>query len=121
MNVHNTAQTFFRPMMNTRFRQQFRNQKALSWSGNRMLWLSVGKILLILFPMVLVVNFWLASSFKNLEVSVQAVENARHELMDKQIKLRAQRAHLFSPEQVRLIAAEKYALHVPEKEQVKLF
>jgi uncharacterized protein (DUF58 family) len=121
MNVHNPAQSFFRPMVNTRFRQQFRRQKTLSWSGNRLLWLSIGKILLVLFPLVLVVNFWLAASFRNLEVSVQAVENARHELMDKQIRLRAQRAQLFSPEQIQLIAAEKFALHIPEKEQVKLF
>ena len=121
MNFHNPAQSFFRPMVNTRFRQQFRKQKSLSWSGNRLLWLSIGKILLVLFPLVLVVNFWLAASFRNLEVSAQAVENARHELMDKQIKLRAQRAQLFSPEQIRLIAAEKFALHIPEKDQVKLF
>ena len=121
MNFHNPAQSFFRPMVNARFRQQVRKRNVLSWPGDRMLWLSVGKILLVLCPMVLVVNFWLASSFNNLDVSVKAVESARHELMDKQIRLRAQRAQLFSPEQIHLIAAEKFSLHVPEKDQVKLF
>jgi len=89
--------------------------------GDRELWLSVGKILLVLCPMVLAVNLWLASSFNNLEASVQAVESVRHELMDNQINLRAKRAQLFSPERVQMIAAEKLSLHVPGKEQVKFF
>jgi hypothetical protein len=121
MTVHNPAQSYFRPMVNTQFRQQVQKQKGLSWPGDRELWLSVGKILFVLCPIVLAVNFWLSSSFKNLEISVEEVETVRHELMDKQIKLRAQRAQLFSPDQVQLIAAEKLSLHVPGKEQVKYF
>lgn len=121
MNIQNPSQSYFRPMANMRFKQQLRKQKALSLPVERELWLSIGKTLLVLCPMVLVVNFWLASSFKNLEVSVQAVENVRHDLMDEQIKLRAQRAQLFSPDQVQPIAAEKLSLLVPGKEQVKYF
>ena len=119
MNVHNPAQSFFRPIVNTRFRQQLRRQKTLTM--DKVLWLSVGKLLLVLCPLVLVANLWLASSFRNLDTSVKEVEGVRHELMDKQIRLRAQRAQLFSPEQIHMIAAEKFSLHVPEKEQVKIF
>jgi hypothetical protein len=121
MNYHNPAQSYFRPMSNMRFQQQLHKQKAFSWQGDRDLWVSVGKILLFLCPMVLAVNFWLASSFKNLEGSVQEVESVRHELMDKQIKLRAQRAQLFSPDRVQPLAAERLSLHVPGKEQVRYF
>jgi hypothetical protein len=121
MNFHNPAQSYFRPLANTHFKNQLQKQKALSWPGDKELWFSVGKMLLILCPIILVVNLWLASSFKNLEVSVQAVENVRHELMDNQINLRAKRAQLFSPERVQMIAAEKLSLHVPGKEQVKFF
>ena len=106
-------------MVNTRFRQQLRRQKTLT--VDKVLWLSVGKILLVLCPLVLVVNLWLASSFHNLDASVKEVESARHELMDKQIRLRAQKAQLFSPEQIQMIAAERFSLHVPEKDQVKIF
>ena len=119
MNIHNPAQSFFRPMVNTRFRQQLRRQKTLT--VDKVLWLSVGKILLVLCPLVLVVNLWLASSFHNLDASVKEVESARHELMDKQIRLRAQKAQLFSPEQIQMIAAERFSLQVPEKDQVKIF
>jgi hypothetical protein len=121
MNIHNPTQSYFHPMANTRLKQQQRKQKTCSFSGDKVLWISIGKMLLVLCPMILAVNFWLASSFNSLEVSVQAVENVRHELMDKQINLRAQRAQLFSPQQVQMIAAEKYSLHVPGKEQVKFF
>lgn len=121
MNFHNPAQSYFRPMVNTRFRQQLRKQKVFFLPGDKELWLSVGKILLVLCPLVLAVNLWLASSFNNLEASVQAVESVRHELMDNQINLRAKRAQLFSPERVQMIAAEKLSLHVPGKEQVKFF
>ncbi len=119
MNVHNPAQSFLRPMVNTRFKQQFCRQKTLT--VDKVLWLSVGKVLVVLCPLVLVMNLWLASSLRNLDVSVKEVENLRLELMDKQIKLRAQRAQLFSPEQIQAIAAQKFSLHVPEKDQVKLF
>jgi hypothetical protein len=118
MNMHNPAQPYFRPM---RFRQQVRKQKAFSLPGEKELWISIGKMLLVLCPMVLAVNLWLASSFNNLEASVLAVENVRNELMDSQIHLRAKRAQLFSPERVQALAAEKLSLHVPGKEQVKSF
>ena len=109
-------------MSHARFRQQtLRRPKTFSWAGDRLLWISIGKILLVLCPLVLVVNLWLASSFSTLDASVKEIENARHELMDKQIKLRAQRAQLYSPEHIRLMAAEKFSLRVPEKDQVKLF
>jgi len=87
MNIHNSAQVFYRPIPNARFRQQIRRQKAFSWAGDRMLWLSIGKMLLVLCPLVLLANLWLAASFNTLDASVKQVEQAREELMDKQIKL----------------------------------
>jgi len=121
MNIHNSAQVFYRPIPNARFRQQIRRQKAFSWAGDRMLWLSIGKMLLVLCPLVLLANLWLAASFNTLDAYVKQVEQAREELMDKQIKLRVQRAQLYSPEHVQLMAAEKFSLRIPDKDQVKLF
>jgi hypothetical protein len=121
MNIHNSVQPFYRYAPTAGFRQQVRRKKTFAWPGDRMLWISVGKILLVLCPLVLIVNLWLGASFRNLESSVREVENARLELMDKQIKLRAQRAQLYSPEHIQLMAAEKFSLRVPDKDQVKLF
>ena len=108
-------------MVNSRFRRQLRSRRALSWTSDRILLVWLGKMLLVLCFLVLGVNFWLASTYKHLETSVQAVENSRLQLMDKQIKLRTERAQLFAPEKIQMIAAEKLALHVPGKEQVKMF
>ena len=121
MNFHYPAQPCCRPRVNSRFLQQLDNQQVTSRSVDRKLWLSVGKVLLVLCPMVLAVNLWLASSFKNLEQSVQALENVSHQLMENHISLRAQRDQVFSPERVRIIAAEKLSLYAPEKEQMKFF
>lgn len=118
MNFHNSAQPYFRARANARFLQQFDQQKVFSLSGDRKLWHAVGKMLLVFCPMFLAVNLWLGSCFNNLEQSVQAVENVRHELMDRQIGLSAKKSQLSSPERVRIIAAEKLSLNVPEKEQV---
>lgn len=121
MNFHNPAETYFRPRARAHFLQELDQQKVFSLSGDRKLWRSVGKILLILCPLLLAVNLWLASSFNNLEKSVQVVENLRYELMESQNNLRAKRDQLLSPERVRIIAAQKLSLHVPGKEQVRVF
>ncbi len=75
-------------------------------------------MLLVFGPIVLVGHFWLASLFNNLEKSVHAAENVRHELVDSQICLRAKRDQMFSPEWIQSNAAEKLSLHTPAKEQV---
>jgi len=120
MNYHNSVQPYCRPRANWRLPQQLSEQKVFSLSGERKLWFSVGKMLLVFCPMLLAVNLWLASSFDILEQSVQTVENVCHELMESQSNLRTKREQLFSPERVRIIAAEQLALHVPEKEQVNI-
>ena len=121
MNFHNPTPTYFRSRANSRFLRELDNQKVFSISTDRKLWLSVGKLLLVLCPIMLSINLWLASSLNNLEKSVQVVENVRHELIDCQINLRAKRDQLLSPERVRILAAQKLALHVPGKEQVNVF
>jgi hypothetical protein len=121
MNFHNPAQLYFPPGANACLGKQLSSQKVFSLSGERKLWLSVGKALLFLGPMFLAVNMWLASSCNQLAQSLQAVENVRYELLESQSKLTAKRAQLLSPERVLIIAAEKLSLHVPEKEQVMFF
>jgi hypothetical protein len=121
MNFHNPAQLYSRPMVNTRFRQQLRRQRVYTWSADKVLFLAVGKILLVLLPVVLAINLLFATWSSHLAASTEKVDNVHLVLMDKQIKLRAQRAQLYSPEQVQLLAAEKFSLHVPGKEQIKFF
>jgi len=118
MNLYNPAQSYSRPKADLHFFQQLSNQKVCPPWGDRRLLLSVGKMLLVFCPMLLAVHLWLASSFNTLQKAVRADETVRHELMENQISLRAKRDQMLLPERVRVIAAEKLALHVPEKEQV---
>ncbi len=121
MNFRNPVQSYTRPMMNTYAGHQLRRQKAFTWAADKAVFLCVGRILLVLLPVVLVMNLWFAWSYNHLAATSREVDSTYRVLMDKQIKLRAERAQLFSPEQVQLIAAEKFALHVPGKEQIKFF
>ncbi|MFH0782316.1 MAG: hypothetical protein V2B20_10260 [Pseudomonadota bacterium] len=118
MNIHSQVQPYLRPMTKSGFRQHLCKQKTFPLLGDKRLWISVGKMLLVLCPMVLVGHLWLASLFKNLEKSVHAAENVHHELMDSQISLRTKRDQMFSPEWIQNNAAEKLSLHTPVKEQV---
>lgn len=81
----------------------------------------MGKLLIVLFPMVLAVHLWLAHCHENLEKSVRAAENVRHEFIDRQINLGAKKTQLSSLEHVRTVAAEKLSLYVPGKDQVQVF
>ena len=71
--------------------------------------------------MGLAVHLWLAHMYENLERSVWAAENVRHELIDRQINLGAKKIQLSSEEHVRTIAAEKLSLYVPGKDQIQVF
>jgi len=98
-----------------------RRQRVFTWSADKVLFAAVGKILLVLVPVVLAMNLLFAVWSSHLTSSLETSAETHHVLMNKQIKLRALRAHLYSPEQVRLLAAEKFSLQVPGKEQIKYF
>ena len=118
MNSHYPAQPYFRPPANAHFFQQLSNQKVSPLWGDRTLLFLVGKMLLVFCPILLAVHLWLAASFNNLHTSVQMGEIVQHGLMESQSSLKAKRDQMLLPERVRVIAAEKLALHVPDKEQM---
>ncbi len=120
MNFHNPAHNYCRPRANSHFFQQLSCQQDISRSGDRNVSGAVGKVLLVFCPLVLVMNLGLASCSHTLEQSVQAVSNVRHELMERQMSLRAKKEQLSSPERVRILAAEKLSLYAPDQEQVKV-
>lgn len=77
-------------------------------------------MLLVFCPILLTVHLWLASTFNNFQESVQMGDNIRHELMENQASLMDKRDQMLLPERMRVMAAEKLALHVPDKEQITL-
>ena len=101
-------------------RHQLR-QKAFGLIGPKVLWIAVGKVLLLFFPLLLLVYFWLSSSAERNAAIILAAEEGRSALVDENIQLRAKRAHLYSPEYLNTMAANQLALYVPQKGQVTRF
>jgi hypothetical protein len=101
-------------------RQQLR-RKAFGLIGPKVLWIAVGKVLLLFIPLLFLVHFWLSSSAERNAVTILVAEEGRSVLMDENIKLRAKRARLYSPEYLNTMAANQLALYVPEKGQVTRF
>ena len=124
MFISQSAQTSVRPMMTSSMRQflrQYFRQKSLGQIVPQGAWRVVAKVLLPVCPLVLLVNFWLSSSADRLAAEILVVEEGRYVLMDEHIKLRAERARLYSPGYLNEVAANQLALYVPEKKQVTRF
>ena len=120
MFISQSAQTYIRPVMASPMRQQLR-QKILGLIGPKVLWIAAGKVLLLFCPLLFLANFWLSSSADRIAVALLDAEKGRYVFMDENIKLRAERAHLYSPEYLDKIAANQLALYAPEKGQVSRF
>ncbi len=71
-----------------------------------------------LLPLVLAVNLYVVSSVSKINDSIIAADNNYHELMDKNIELRAVKARVRDPEQLQKLAADKLSLFVHSKGQV---
>ena len=118
MNFHRPVQLHFRQKKNPHFFQQLSNQRVYSLWRDRDLLLAVGKVLLVFCPVLFALHLWLATVFDTLQKSVQEGENLRLERMENQAGLKLKWDQMLLPERVQVIAAEKLALHVPEKEQI---
>jgi len=124
MFISQSAQISVRPMMKSSMRlflrQHFR-RKSLGEIVPQGAWRVVAKVLLPVCPLLLLLNFWLSSSADRLAAEILVVEEGRYVLMDEHIKLRAERARLYSPGYLNDLAASQLALYVPEKKQVTRF
>jgi hypothetical protein len=96
-------------------------QKFLGVIGPKVMWVAAGKVLLLFCPLLFVVNLWLSSSAERIAGAVLDAEKGRYVLLDENIKLRAERARLYSPQYIDKIAASRLALYAPEKKQVTRF
>ena len=120
MNFHTTQQiSYLRPVTTLGVRQQLQPRTIFALPGGLVLWRASGKMLLCLLPLLIVVNMFLASSINETERSMTAVDNQRHELIDKNIGLLAQKAGLYAPERVSRLAADKLSLYTAIPGQIE--
>jgi hypothetical protein len=102
-------------------RQQVGSRDLFDLSGWLVLWRPVGKILLMIFPVVLVIHMFIASAVTNTDQKITMLDNQRYELMDKNIELLALKAKLWAPENIEKLAGEKLALYADSGDQVGRF
>jgi len=120
MFINQSAQVYVRPMMSSPVRRRLW-QKAKGLLGPKVMMMAVGKMVFLFCLLLLLANFRLSSSASRVAVAVQEAEEGRYVLVDENITLRAERAYLLSPEYLEKMAAQRFALYVPEKGQVFRF
>jgi len=128
MFVNQSAQLYNRPILSSFMRQKWHQrlrqqvcQKALGHLGSKVMLVAVGKVTLIFCPLLLLVHFWLSSVAEKNIATILAAEEGYSQLMDENIRLRAERARLYSPEHLDKKAASQLALYAPEKRQIARF
>ncbi len=121
MNYNNSTEAYLRSVTKIGARRHYRPRDLFDFSDWLILWKPVGKILLVIFPMVLVINMFIASAVTNIDRSIVNLDNHRHELMDRKIELLAQKAKLWSPANMQKLAGEKLELYVDSGDQVGRF
>jgi hypothetical protein len=122
MNYNNSTEvSYLQTVAKIGIRQHSRPRDIFDLSSWLVLWKPVGKVMLMILPLVLVVNMCLASVVTSIERSIVDVDNQRHELMDKNMGLLARKASLWSPVNMQQLAGEKLALHAGSGDQVGRF
>jgi hypothetical protein len=121
MNYNNSTEAYMRSVAKIGIRQHSRSGGFFDLPGWLVLWKPAGKVLLMIFPLVLIINMFVASAVTNTERSIVDSDNKRHELMDKNIELLASKARLWAPKNFQQLAGEKLALHVNSGDQVGKF
>lgn len=121
MNYNNSTEAYMRSIAKIGGRQQVGSRDLFDLSGWLVLWRPVGKILLMIFPVVLVIHMFIASAVTNTDQKITMLDNQRYELMDKNIELLALKAKLWAPENIEKLAGEKLALYADSGDQVGRF
>jgi hypothetical protein len=117
MIFHNSAQSYVRPNANIGIRQHLARCSNGELPGGILLWKAVGKVTVAVCVATITLNVMLSVYKGNLATAAVALEQQRHELMDKNINLRAKRAALLSPQAIERAAGKRLSLHSPVKGQ----
>jgi hypothetical protein len=118
MNFHNSSQSYLRSINQAGVEPQSLIQRLATFPINLSFWKPVGKMLFFILPVVLAVNMYVSSAAGGINQSIIEADNYHHELMDRNIELRAMKAKLRNPGQLQELVAEKLSLYVHAKGQV---
>ncbi len=117
MIFHDSVQSYSRPTTNLGVRQHLARRSALELPGGALFWKTAGKIVLGVCAVTIAMNIILGAYVRHLDSVVSIVEGQRHELMDRNITLRAKRAGLLTRQAIEVAAGKALSLYTPEKGQ----
>lgn len=113
MIINPSAHTMIPRRNSFRNRALGRRRKTLSIPGGKQLWLGISKILIAAFVVLFIASLLLNGSNAKVSAEIEQMETIYNELDNTNVLLRAQKARLFSPEAVGVIAGEQLAIHIP--------
>lgn len=119
MNIHSTANNYFRSAAHVGIRQKISRRRVFDLPGGLLLWKAVGKMLLWGLPLVLGVNLWCASAINANRAQYEAAEQHLVQLENSSSELIVQRDRLISPVRIKIAAAEKLSLFEPAPGQIQ--
>ncbi len=98
-----------------------RRTHTLSLPGGKLLWQEGGKVFAGAVILLCLVSFFINASVTRVTGDIEKMEAACSVLVDTNIVLRAERAKLFSPEAVEVLAGNRLSIHPPGPEQYYKF
>ncbi|MBL4904015.1 MAG: hypothetical protein JKY62_15400 [Desulfocapsa sp.] len=94
-----------------------RRGQALSIPGGKQLWLGVSKVLAGAVAFLFMASFFINGSLTRVSGEIEQLEAIHNELVEANILLRAQKARLFSPESVGVLADNQLSIQLPASGQ----
>ena len=121
MIINPSAHTMIPRRNSFRNRAIGRRRQALSIPGGKELWLGISKVLFVASVFLFIVSFVLDGSISRVTGEIEQMETTHSKLVDANVLLRAQKARLFSSEEVGVLADNQLAIHIPATGQYRKF
>ncbi|MFV0435932.1 MAG: hypothetical protein ACK5PS_00865 [Desulfopila sp.] len=117
MIIHNSTEPYTRPTVSIGGPQQFTRRQAWDFPGGAVLWKGIGRAAAMIGGVTVVVSMLLGSYGSGLTAKVTLLEEQRHQLVDRNIVLRATRAGMLTRQAVEAAAGKELSLYKPEDGQ----
>ncbi|SDP66606.1 hypothetical protein [Desulforhopalus singaporensis] len=120
MIYSNTTQIQIRSASKVDFLSKHR-RRSMVVPGSMAMWRRVGKIVLMILPVVLLFNIVISSTLSSMDRSMSRMEAKVQQLENRNIDLLAKRARLWTPGNIEKLAGERLELYSATKDQVGKF
>ena len=118
ININSSANNYFRSTVQIGIHQKVERKSGFDLPGGILLWKAMGKVLLWALPVILSLNLLFSSLIDSKQIKIEEMEGALSAIEANNMTLRAERAQLASPDNVKVAAAEKLSLYEPAPGQV---